>query len=119
LLATLRRARRETVRGPRPSKSNARNTHRRRLATKCDQNRKKSPAKRSWRRFARRCRCRHNSRPSPRLSAEIAMALKRTTRIPGKVVLLEHTSKILADNPLGDPHVRNVGVYLPPQYDEG
>jgi hypothetical protein len=47
------------------------------------------------------------------------MTLKRKTRAAGTVVRLEHTSKILADNPLGDPHVREVGVYLPPQYDEG
>jgi enterochelin esterase-like enzyme len=47
------------------------------------------------------------------------MTLKRSTRPAGTVLRLEHTSKILADNPLGDPHVREVGVYLPPQYDEG
>jgi len=47
------------------------------------------------------------------------MTLKRKTRAAGTVVRLEHTSKILADNLLGDPHVREVGVYLPPQYDEG
>jgi hypothetical protein len=32
--------------------------------------------------------------------------------------VLEHTSKILKDNPLGDPHVRKLAVWLPPQYDE-
>ena len=30
---------------------------------------------------------------------------------------LEHTSKVLADNPLGDPNVRTLDVWLPPQYD--
>jgi len=35
----------------------------------------------------------------------------------GRVVQVEHTSRILADNPLGDPHVRRFPVWLPPQYD--
>ena len=37
---------------------------------------------------------------------------------PGTLVVCEHTSKVLADNPLGDPHVRKLAVWLPPQYDE-
>src|SRR6188474_3426466 len=45
------------------------------------------------------------------------MALKRTTWLSGRVVTLEHTSKVLADNPLGDPHVRTLDVWVPPQYD--
>ena len=45
--------------------------------------------------------------------------LKRPAWQPGRVVVLEHVSKRLADNPLGDPHVRKLAVYLPPQYDEG
>ena len=45
--------------------------------------------------------------------------LKRTKSPSGKVVLLEHVSQILKGNPLGDPHVRQVAVWLPPQYDEG
>ncbi|MGH8593050.1 MAG: hypothetical protein ACREV3_04105 [Gammaproteobacteria bacterium] len=32
---------------------------------------------------------------------------------------LEHASKVLADNPLGDPHLRRLHAWLPPQYDEG
>jgi len=47
------------------------------------------------------------------------MALKRAFRRTGTVVVLEHVSKILADNPLGDPHVRKLAVWLPEQYDEG
>src|SRR5690606_24039000 len=47
------------------------------------------------------------------------MALKRPTWKPGTLVLLEHESRILRDNPLGDPHVRKLAVWLPPQYDEG
>jgi enterochelin esterase-like enzyme len=47
------------------------------------------------------------------------MALKRPPRATGTVVVLEHTSAILADNPLGDPHVRKLAVWLPAQYDEG
>ncbi len=45
------------------------------------------------------------------------MARKRPLRSAGTVVVCEHTSKILADNPLGDPHVRKVAAWLPPQYD--
>ncbi len=47
------------------------------------------------------------------------MAIKRTAWDTGRVVTLEHTSAILADNPLGDPHVRALDVWLPPQYDQG
>jgi S-formylglutathione hydrolase FrmB len=45
------------------------------------------------------------------------MALKRPQWKPGTLVLLEHDSKILRDNPLRDPHVRRLAVWLPPQYD--
>ena len=47
------------------------------------------------------------------------MTLKRPKGHAGTLVVLEHTSKILKNNPLGDPHVRKVAVWLPPQYDEG
>jgi hypothetical protein len=47
------------------------------------------------------------------------MARKRPQRASGTVVVLEHTSKVLADNPLGDPHVRKLAVWLPAQYDAG
>src|SRR5258708_21910029 len=47
------------------------------------------------------------------------MALKRPGWSAGTVVVLEHDSKILRDNPLGDPHVRKLAVWLPPQYNEG
>ena len=47
------------------------------------------------------------------------MARKRTTFATGTLVVLEHDSRVLAGNPLGDPHVRKVAVWLPPQYDEG
>src|SRR5690606_8520672 len=46
------------------------------------------------------------------------MARKRPTWPQGRVVTLEHVSKVLADNPLGDPHVRTLDVWLPPRYDE-
>lgn len=36
----------------------------------------------------------------------------------GTVVTLQHKSTILENNPLGDPAVRDVIVYLPPNYDE-
>ena len=45
------------------------------------------------------------------------MALKRTLKTAGTVVMLEHRSEILQGNPLGDPHVRKLAVWLPPQYD--
>jgi hypothetical protein len=45
--------------------------------------------------------------------------LKRAPKAAGTVVVLEHTSKVLAGNPLGDPHVRRVAVWLPAQYHEG
>jgi len=44
------------------------------------------------------------------------MTLKRSKAPSGTLVVLEHTSSILKDNPLGDPHVRQVGVWLPYQY---
>ena len=36
----------------------------------------------------------------------------------GQLVRLEHVSKRLAENPLGDPHVRPLDVWLPPGYDQ-
>ncbi len=47
------------------------------------------------------------------------MARKRPSRTGGTVVVLEHRSKILADNPLGDPASRTLGVWLPHEYDSG
>ena len=47
------------------------------------------------------------------------MAKKRPNWSGGRVVTLEHTSRILRGNPLGDPHVRPLDVWLPPQYDQG
>lgn len=47
------------------------------------------------------------------------MALKRPHWPAGEVVILEHDSKVLADNPLGDPHVRRFPVWLPPSYSGG
>jgi len=46
------------------------------------------------------------------------MGRKRATWPPGRVVTLEHVSKVLTSNPLGDPHVRTLDVWLPPQYDQ-
>jgi S-formylglutathione hydrolase FrmB len=47
------------------------------------------------------------------------MALKRPRGPQGKVVILEHVSTLLKDNLLGDPHARNLAVWLPAEYDEG
>ncbi|HVF65441.1 MAG TPA: alpha/beta hydrolase-fold protein [Casimicrobiaceae bacterium] len=47
------------------------------------------------------------------------MARKAPRRPQGTLVVLEFASKVLADNPLGDPAVRKLGVWLPPGYDEG
>ncbi len=46
------------------------------------------------------------------------MAIKRSHWQPGRVVILEHVSKRLRDNPLGDPHTRQLAVWLPSQYDQ-
>ena len=46
------------------------------------------------------------------------MALKRPKWKPGTLVVLEHESKILKGNALGDPHVRRLAVWLPPAYDD-
>ena len=46
------------------------------------------------------------------------MVLKRTNWPAGRLLTLEHTSKVLADNPLGDPTTRLLDVWLPPQYDK-
>ncbi len=47
------------------------------------------------------------------------MARKSQHGDSGTVVVLEHTSKILADNPLGDPAARRTAVWLPDAYDRG
>ena len=47
------------------------------------------------------------------------MALKRRSWPAGQLVTVEHTSSVLADNPLGDPACRSFDVWLPPQYDQG
>jgi S-formylglutathione hydrolase FrmB len=47
------------------------------------------------------------------------MARKRPSGNTGSTIVLEHDSRILADNPLGDPHIRKLAVWLPPGYDEG
>ncbi len=43
--------------------------------------------------------------------------LKRPNWLEGRLLTLEHTSTLLADNPLGDPVTRKLHVWLPPQYD--
>lgn len=40
------------------------------------------------------------------------------TESKGTIRVLRHESKALENNPLGDPHVRNLPVYLPPGYEE-
>ena len=47
------------------------------------------------------------------------MTLKRSQGPAGTVVTLEHDSRVLAGNPLGDPSARKLHVWLPPQYDQG
>jgi len=36
----------------------------------------------------------------------------------GRLVRLDHVSRVLADNPLDDPHERGLEVWLPPGYDQ-
>jgi len=43
---------------------------------------------------------------------------KFTSGPRGRVVVLEHRSKVLQGNALGDPSVRALHVWLPPQYDD-
>ena len=45
------------------------------------------------------------------------MARKRIVASEGRIVVLEHVSRVLKDNPLGDPHVRKLAVWLPSSYD--
>lgn len=47
------------------------------------------------------------------------MARKRPVTAGGRVVVIEHESKILAGNPLGDPATRRLAVWLPHEYDRG
>jgi S-formylglutathione hydrolase FrmB len=44
---------------------------------------------------------------------------KVTIAEPGTIVVLEHRSAVLADNPLGDPCERKLAVWLPAEYDRG
>ncbi len=43
---------------------------------------------------------------------------RRPAPIPGRVVPVRFESRLLRRNPLRDPHVRTVPVYLPPGYDD-
>ena len=45
------------------------------------------------------------------------MPIKRSPTPPGRLAILPHTSKVLKGNALGDPFVRPLHVWLPPQYD--
>ena len=47
------------------------------------------------------------------------MARKRPATAGGRIVVVEHDSIILADNPLGDTATRRLGVWLPQEYDAG
>jgi len=45
------------------------------------------------------------------------MPIKRPKGPPGRLAVLQHASKVLERNALGDPSVRPLHVWLPPQYD--
>ena len=47
------------------------------------------------------------------------MTLKRTKAPAGRLLELEHDSRVLAGNPWGDPTKRKLHVWLPAQYDRG
>jgi len=47
------------------------------------------------------------------------MARKQSLKSTGKLVVLDHESRILADNPFHDPTLRKLAVWLPPGYDDG
>jgi hypothetical protein len=59
----------------------------------------------------------HRDPRSQQVAHGNAMARKRPVGPPGTVVIHEHKSRLLARNPLGDPHVRKVAVWLPPEYE--
>lgn len=44
--------------------------------------------------------------------------MKENSQLQGTVITLQHKSRILENNPLGDKFIRDVIVYLPPDYDE-
>src|SRR5215475_10165866 len=46
------------------------------------------------------------------------MTLKRAKGPAGTLIVLDHESKVLRGNPLGDPHIRKLAVWLPPRYGE-
>ena len=46
------------------------------------------------------------------------MPSKHALRRPGRLAVLEHTSSVLRGNALGDPFVRPLHIWLPPQYDD-
>ena len=49
----------------------------------------------------------------------ISFPIMNATEIPaGTVAHLRHESEVLRTNPLGDPHVRDLFVYLPPGYEQ-
>lgn len=43
--------------------------------------------------------------------------LKKRPQLRGRIDTFVHDSRVLKRNPLGDPHGREVTVYLPPEYD--
>ena len=45
--------------------------------------------------------------------------MNQTEHAQGTIKCLRHESEILRGNPLGDSHMRDLFVYLPPGYDEG
>jgi hypothetical protein len=47
------------------------------------------------------------------------MPHKRPRWSAGQVVVVDHSSRVLKGNPLGDPVRRPITVWLPPQYNEG
>jgi len=47
------------------------------------------------------------------------MARKRPATAGGRIVVIEHDSSILADNPLGDTATRRLAAWLPQEYDDG
>jgi len=44
------------------------------------------------------------------------MAKKITHTLTGELIIEEHHSQVLRDNPLGDPSTRQLNIYLPPDY---
>ena len=57
------------------------------------------------------------SKSQAKLPSDRAKKSDKTPDNRGRILILDHSSVVLKDNPLGDPFERPVNVYLPAAYD--